>query len=47
MDPSGKKRNKITGAYTICGDRTQAIDFEDVELAPPAGFLGVNYTRYV
>ena len=44
MNTSGRK-NKKMGAYTICDDE-ESVEFFDVELAPPAGVVGVNYTRY-
>ena len=44
MNPSGKKGKK-NGEYTI-GNAEEKVVFHDVELAPPAGFFGVNYTRY-
>jgi hypothetical protein len=48
MDPLGKKKKgKVKGAYTILDDGENPIVFHDVELAPPSGFFGTNYTRYV
>ena len=41
MDPS-----KEAGKYTIC-DEESKVTFHDVEMAPPAGFFGVNYARCV
>ena len=45
MHPSGKKHRNKKGEYTIC-NRGEAITFHNVDLAPPAGFFGVNYCRY-
>jgi len=45
MDPSGKKRKKVRGTYAILEDRENSIEFHDVELSPPSGFFGANYTR--
>jgi hypothetical protein len=47
MDPSGKKRKELKGTYTILDDQENPIHFHDVELSPPSGFFGANYTRYV
>jgi hypothetical protein len=44
MNPLGRK-NKKMGAYTICDDE-ESVEFFNIELAPPAGVVGVNYTRY-
>lgn len=45
MDPSGQRQEVATGEYTILD--ASPIMFNDVELAPPSGFFGANYTRYV
>ena len=44
MNPSGK-RTRASGKYTICNGE-DPVDFHNVELAPPAGVFGANYTRY-
>jgi hypothetical protein len=46
MDPSGRKQKGEKGAYTIC-DEGEPITFQNVEMAPPAGVVGANYTRYI
>ena len=46
MDPSGKKvKKKVRGTYTILKDGNNPISFNNIELAPPSGFFGANYTR--
>ena len=47
MDPSGQNREMATGEYTILDNGQNPTTFYDVELAPPSGFFGANYTRYV
>ena len=44
MDPLGRKK-KLVGEYTIC-DGEEPVSFHNVELVPPAGFFGTNYTWY-
>jgi hypothetical protein len=48
MDPTGKTRKgKARGTYVILDDEESPIEFRDVELCPPSGFFGANYTRYI
>lgn len=43
---SNQKTGKPTGKYML-QKGTELIEFDDEELAPPAGVLGGNYARYV
>jgi len=45
MNPSGNQK-RPSGKYTICNGENP-VTFHDVELAPPAGVFGANYTRYL
>jgi hypothetical protein len=45
MDTMGSQ-DSVRGAYTVkCGD--DPFVFHDVEMPPPSGAVGVNYTRFV
>ena len=45
MDTMGSQ-DSVRGAYTVkCGD--DPFVFHDVEMPPPSGVVGVNYTRFV